>query len=83
MLRDGWNYFSFWAIFCPFTLLAAQKIKIKKKRNEKNAWTLRKISSFHLNCWCGNFVERHSFRIVSETMEKLCLSEKFPHQEIR
>ena len=24
-------YFSFWAIFCPFTHLTAQKIKIKKK----------------------------------------------------
>ena len=35
----------------------------------------------------GNFVERHSFRIVSgdspETMRKLYLSKKFPHQEIR
>ena len=30
------SYFSFWAIFCPFTLLTAQKIKISKK--EKNTW---------------------------------------------
>ena len=48
---------------------------------------LRKIPSFHLISWCGNFVERHSFLIVSgdspETMWKLCLSTKFPHQEIR
>ena len=33
------------------------------------------------------FLERHSFRIVSddlpETMRKLCLSTKFPHHEIR
>ena len=29
-------YFSFWAIFFPFTPLTAQKIKIKK--NEKNTW---------------------------------------------
>ena len=27
--------------------------------------TLHKIPSFHLTSWCGNFVERHSFRIVS------------------
>ena len=27
--------------------------------------TLRKISKFHLISWCGNFVERHSFRRVS------------------
>ena len=37
--------------------------------------------------WCGNFEERHSFRIVlgesPETMRKLCLSAKFPPQEIR
>ena len=29
---------------------------------------LRKIPSFHLISWCGNFAERHSFRIVSETV---------------
>ena len=49
--------------------------------------TLPKISQFHLISWCGNFVERHSFHIVSddspETMRKLCLSTIFPHQEIR
>ena len=33
MARNRFNYFSFWAIFCPFTSLTAQKIKIKK--NEK------------------------------------------------
>ena len=32
MVHDRCNcYFSFWAIFCPFTPLTAQKIKIKKK----------------------------------------------------
>ena len=32
MARDGCNcYFSFWVIFCPFTPLTAQKMKIKKK----------------------------------------------------
>ena len=32
MARDRCNYCSsFWAIFCPFTLLTAQKIKIFKK----------------------------------------------------
>ena len=38
------------------------------------------------NSWCGNFVERHSFRIVSgkspETKRKLCLSKNTTHQEI-
>ena len=36
---------------------------------------------------CGNFAERYSFRRVSgespETMQKLCLSAKCPHQEVR
>ena len=42
IVRDRYNYFSFWAIFCPFTLLTAQKIKISK------TWEKRlKISSFY------------------------------------
>ena len=36
MVHDRCNYFSFWAIFCPFTPITAQKIKIKKK--EKKPW---------------------------------------------
>ena len=42
---------------------------------------------FRLISWCGNFVERHSFRIVSgdspEAMRKLYLSTKFLHPKIR
>ena len=37
MARDGCNYFSFQAIFCPFTPLIAQKIKFFKKW-KKNTW---------------------------------------------
>ena len=40
-----------------------------------------------INYHCLNFVERHSFRRVSgkspETMRELCLSTKFPQQEIK
>ena len=37
MTGDRYNcYFSFWAIFCHFTPLIAQKMKISKK--EKNTW---------------------------------------------
>ena len=43
MAHKRFNYFSFWAIFCPFTPLTARKIKIKK--NIKNAW----ISSFYIS----------------------------------
>ena len=36
MVCDRCNsYFSFWAIICPFTPLAAQKMKIFKKMKEK------------------------------------------------
>ena len=34
MKRDRQNVLSFWTIFCPFTVLTAQKIKIKKKMKE-------------------------------------------------
>ena len=48
---------------------------------------LRKIPKFYLISWCGNFVERYNFsRILGdspETLSKLCLSTKFPHQVIR
>ena len=57
-------------------------------------WTGKKLTMncftqflYNVTCWFGNFVESHSFRIVSgnstETMRKVCLSTKFPHQEIR
>ena len=52
-MRDGCNYFLFWAIFCTFTPQATQKIKILKK------WKKRlEISSFYtcvpkiLITWC-------------------------------
>ena len=36
VLWDRCNFhFSFWATFCPFTLLTARKIKIKKKKKKK------------------------------------------------
>ena len=31
MVRDGQNLLSFWTIFCPFTPLTTQKIKLLKK----------------------------------------------------
>ena len=31
MVHDGCNYFSFWAVFCPFTPVTPQKIKISQK----------------------------------------------------
>ena len=41
---NGFNcHFSFWAIFCPFTSLTAQKFKMKKKKEKK----CLDISSFY------------------------------------
>ena len=39
-----------------------------------NSLTLRKIPKFHLISWCGDFLERHSFCIVSDDFHtmKLC-----------
>ena len=43
MVRDRCNcYFSIWAIFCPFTPLTVQKIKIPEKMKKK----ILEISSF-------------------------------------
>ena len=36
MAHDGCNYFSYWAIFCPFSPLTAQEIKIKKNNEKKH-----------------------------------------------
>ena len=55
-----------------------------KRKILKN--TLYRISKFQLISWSGYFTERYSFRRVSgespETLRRLCLSTKFPHQEI-
>ena len=45
MAHDRYNcYFSFWTIFCPFTHLTGQKIKILKKLKKKHM----EISSFYI-----------------------------------
>ena len=46
-------------------------------------YALPKIAKFHLIFSCGNFVKRHSFLNVSGDLQKLCISTKFQHQEIR
>ena len=55
MVHDGFNcYFSFWAIFCPFTPLTALKMKISKngkigyqKLLLHDAWFLRYVYMVH------------------------------------
>ena len=52
--------------------------------NKQNS--LGKIPQFHQIFWCGNFVERQSFHIVSgnspETMRKLSVSTKFSTRKL-
>ena len=51
-VRDRCNcYFSFWAIFCPFTPLTAQKIKILKKWRKKSAWRYHYFTYMYQKLW--------------------------------
>ena len=63
-----------------FTITLHNKSTIKES-------ALRKILIFHLNSWCANFVEMHSFHRVqggyTRTLRKLFVFTKLPHQEIR
>ena len=53
ILRYGswqmYNYFSFWATFCPFTPLAIQTINILKKW--KNAWKYHHFTYVYQKLW--------------------------------
>ena len=57
MLYCSWNmacdeyncYFSFWAIFCPFSPITVQKFKISKKR--KNAWRYHHFAQVYEKSW--------------------------------
>ena len=83
------NYGSHCAVLKAFPKSAFAKnfSCIETKSILHHTLSLRKIWEFHLISWCGNFVERHSFRRVLgdslEALRKLCLLTKFPHQEIR
>ena len=53
--RDKFNcYFSFWAIFCPFTPLRAWKIKFQK--NEKSSWRYHHFTQMYQNSWPYTFL---------------------------
>ena len=52
MVCDGCNYFSFWAIFCPFIPLTVQKIKVKKKK--KTASRYHHFMYVYQKLWPGN-----------------------------
>ena len=42
-------YFSFWAIFCPFTHLTSQEMKISK--NEKKSWRYHHLTQVYQKSW--------------------------------
>ena len=85
MVRDRCNcYFSFWAIFCPFTPIAAQKMKIFKKWKKYLV-----ISSFYtcvpkimirwctvIEIWCARD-RRTEERTEKVTHRGGCLTYKF------
>ena len=54
---------------------------------QQSCCSLHKTLQSHLISWCGNLVQTHSFRRVIgtslNTLWKLCLYAKFPHQEFR
>ena len=52
MARDTCNcYFSYWAIFCPFISLTAQKIKISTKKKEKNVRRYHHFTHVYQKLW--------------------------------
>ena len=78
-----WSDWFKWVMLCfsCANLLRSENVVFSNLKS-KSFTTAKNIIS-----WCGNFVERNNFRIISgespETTQKLFLSSKFPHQEIR
>ena len=83
MARKGCNcYFSFWAIFCPFTSLTAQKIKIsKKKKKEKNAWRYYLFTHVYQKLWLDDarFLRNGAWRTEGRTDGQ----KKVPHVKMK
>ena len=52
MAHNGCNcYYSFWAIFCPFTSWKARKIKITKKIFLKTTWIYHHFTTVYQKSW--------------------------------
>ena len=65
MKRNGQNFLSFWTVFCPFTPLTPQKIKILK--NWKNP---QEISSFYTSV--SNIMITQSLYCSSDMVRNRC-----------
>ena len=52
MVSDGCNcYFSFWAFFCPFTLLIAKKWKFQRNNKKNNNWRYHHLRQVYEKSW--------------------------------
>ena len=76
MMHDSWDmvhdrcnrYFSFWAIFCTFTPLKAQKLKILKKW--KNLWRYHHFTYVYQKIWSDDVrFLRYAARRMDEQMD--------------
>ena len=79
------EYFQMHDRFCFFFPFALGDSRDRSRLVRYSA--LHEIPKFHLISWRVNFVKRHRFcRVLGESqkiLRKLCLSAKFPHEEIR
>ena len=81
MVHDGCNYFSFWAIFCPFTPLTARKIKISKKW-KKNAWRYHHFTHVYQKLWLYVQFLRYGAQQTDEQMDGQTDGQKKWHTEV-
>ena len=49
--------FSFWDIFCPFTLLTTQKNKLKQKWRKKISWRYHHFTHMYQKLWSQWFLK--------------------------
>ena len=59
------------------------KLATEQQNHYVNYSTLHKIPQFHLISWCGNFIERNSFRKSPKFMPKFCLSTNFHTRKLQ
>ena len=78
---DRCNYFSFWAIFCPFTPLTARKIKISKKW-KKNAWRYHHFTHVYQKLWLYVQFLRYGARQTDEQMDGQTDGQEKWHTEV-
>ena len=74
---NGQNFLSFWTIFCLFTPLTAQKIKILK--NEKISWRYHHFTQLYQKLWSDDVqFLRYGARQMDGQMEKVTYRGRCP-----